>query len=475
MKWPNLVAGCVFLLILVFIEPGNLNIPGNSCQEFTATKKTSVMKKAEMPNGYLFTRSYTNYIFVLLFLLYMFDYIDRMVISSLFPFLKAEWSLTDFQCGGLVSAVYASIAICTFPVSVLIDRWSRKKTVGLMALIWGLATGLGAFTSSFRQLFSTRTIIGVGEAGYAPGGSAMISAMYPVEKRSWMLGLWNASIPLGSAIGVAIGGIIATHWGWRHALGIVAFPGIIVAFLFFFVKDYKTVDLLKKAPSDVNPTRQNMVKMSVLDMLKEFIQKPSLIFTYFGIAGVVFTTTALLTWLPTYFIRVQGMEASPAGVKSSAVMLLAIVGAPLGGFLVDRWRKRRINARLIFPAITTLVSAIIMFFAFTVFAGKMQYLLLLSVGISITAFVSAASAVTQDVVHAGLRAISYAVAVVVQNLLGAFLAPIVMGAISDATSIQTAFNLLPVSLLLASGLFFAGSFFYEKDLSKVVNVKLEAV
>jgi MFS family permease len=156
-------------------------------------------------------------------------------------------------------------------------------------------------------------------------------------------------------------------------------------------------------------------------------------------------------------------------------MLMAIVGAPLGGFLVDRWRKNRINARLIFPAITTLISAIIMFLAFTIFAGKMQYLLLLSVGISLTAFVSAASAVTQDVVHAGLRAISYAIAVVVQNLLGATMAPITMGAISDATNIQTAFNLLPVSLVLASVLFFVGSFYYERDLSKVENIKLEAI
>jgi MFS family permease len=433
------------------------------------------MNIKDTPKHYLFSRSYTNYIFVLLFLLYMFDYLDRMVISSLFPFLKAEWELTDFQCGGLVSAVYASIVIFTFPVSILIDRWSRKKTVGLMALIWGIATALGAFTKSFRQLFSTRSLIGVGEAGYAPGGSAMISAMYPVEKRSWMLGLWNASIPLGSAMGVAIGGIIATHWGWRHALGIVSIPGLIVAVMFFFVKDYKTVGLLKKEPPTDKAAERRMVKMSILDMFDEFIHKPSLIFTYFGIAGVVFTTTSLMTWLPTYFIRVQGMPASPAGVKSSAVMLLAIIGAPLGGFLVDRWRKNRINARLIFPAITTLISAIIMFFAFTIFAGKMQYLLLLSVGISITAFVSAASAVTQDVVHAGLRAISYAVAVVVQNLLGAFMAPIVMGAISDATNIQTAFNLLPISLILSSGLFFAGSFFYEKDLSKVENIKLEPV
>lgn len=431
------------------------------------------MKKAVDQSQYLFSRSYTNYVFVLLFLLYMFDYVDRMVISSLFPFLKAEWNLTDTQCGGLVSAVYGSIVAFTFPVSVLIDRWSRRKTVGLMALLWGVATGLGAFTNTFRQLFTTRSIIGVGEAGYAPGGSAMISAMYPVEKRSWMMGLWNASIPLGSAMGVALGGIIATHWGWRHALGLVAIPGIIVAVLFFFVKDYRTVDLVKRDPS-VGQNKGKLVRMSISDLFREFIQKPSLLFTYFGMAGVVFSTTSLMTWLPTYFNRVQGIPADQAGMKSSVVMLLAIIGAPLGGFLVDRWRRRRVNARLIFPAITTLISAVFMFLAFTLFTGeKMQYMMLLSVGISITAFISAASAVTQDVVHAGLRAISYAIAVVVQNLLGSMTAPIVIGAISDATNIQTAFNLLPISLVIASLLFFAGSFFYERDLSKVETVKLE--
>jgi MFS family permease len=431
------------------------------------------MKKAVDQSQYLFSRSYTNYVFTLLFLLYMFDYVDRMVISSLFPFLKAEWNLTDTQCGGLVSAVYGSIVAFTFPVSILIDRWSRRKTVGLMALLWGVATGLGALTNTFRQLFTTRSVIGVGEAGYAPGGSAMISAMYPVEKRSWMLGLWNASIPLGSAMGVALGGVIATHWGWRHALGLVAIPGIIVAVLFFFVKDYRTVDLLKRDPS-VNQVRGKLVRMSISDLFREFIQKPSLLFTYFGMAGVVFSTTSLMTWLPTYFNRVQGIPADQAGMKSSVVMLLAIIGAPLGGFLVDRWRRRRVNARLIFPAITTLISAVFMFLAFTLFTGeKMQYMMLLSVGISITAFVSAASAVTQDVVHAGLRAISYAIAVVVQNLLGSMTAPIVIGAISDASNIQTAFNLLPVSLVIASVLFFAGSFFYERDLAKVEHVKLE--
>ncbi len=433
------------------------------------------MKNQIIPEGYLFTRKYTNYIFMLLFLLYMFDYIDRMVITSLFPFLKTDWNLTDTQCGALVSAVYWSIVLFTFPVSVLVDRWSRRKTIGLMAVLWSLATGLGALSGNYRQLFSARTVIGIGEAGYAPGGSAMMSALYPERKRSWMMGLWNASIPLGSAIGVALGGIIATYWGWRHALGIVAIPGMVIAILFFFVKDYKTVGLEKTVTKEDKKAERKKVRMSIVDMLKEFLAKPSLIFTYFGMAAVVFTTTSLLTWLPTYFHRAQGVLEKNAGVKASAVMLFAIIGAPLGGYLTDRWRKKQINARLLVPTLTSLLSAVLMFLAFSVFDGKMQYLILLSMGISITAFIAATAAVTQDVVHPGMRAISYAVAVVIQNLLGASLGPIVMGAISDATNIQTAFAFLPIALLIASALFFAGSFYYEKDLRKVEKIKLEVV
>jgi MFS family permease len=433
------------------------------------------MKNNVAPEGYLFSKRYTNYVFILLFLLYMFDYVDRMVVTSLFPFLKADWNLTDTQCGMMVSSVYWSIVALTFPVSIIVDRWSRRKTIGLMAVLWSLATGVCAFTKSLPQLLTTRTFIGVGEAGYAPGGTAMIAGLYPQEKRSWMMGLWNASIPLGSAIGIALGGIIATHWGWRHAFGLVAIPGLVVAILFFFVKDYKTVGLTKSNGVVDKKSERKAVAMSISDMLKEFLDKPSLIFTYFGMAGVVFATTSLLTWLPTYFHRVQGLAESQAGLKSSSIMVLALVGAPLGGYIADRWRKKKINARLLFPTITTLLSAILLFLAFIVFPGKMQYILLLSLGVLITAFVSAASAVTQDLVHAGMRAMSYAIAVVVQNLLGASMGPIVIGAISDFSNIQTAMSVLPAALLIASVMFFSGSIFYEKDLLKVEKIKLESI
>ncbi len=201
------------------------------------------MKNTEIKEGYLFSKRYSYYVFALLFLLYMFDYIDRMVITSMFPAIEKDWGISHTQSGMLVSAVYWAIVLLTFPVSLLVDRWSRTKTIGIMAIMWSIATALCALTGNYVQLFMARMLIGIGEAGYAPGGSAVISGLFPLDKRSRMMGLWNASIPVGTAIGHLLGGLIAVKLGWKHAFGIVALPGLIIAILFLFIKDYKTVDL----------------------------------------------------------------------------------------------------------------------------------------------------------------------------------------------------------------------------------------
>lgn len=430
-------------------------------------RKRFDMVSIRRPKGYLFSKSYTTYVFILVFLLYMFDYIDRVVVTSMFTAIEKDLGISHTKSGLLVSAVYWSIVLLTFPVSILVDRWSRSKTIGIMAIIWSIATALCALTGNFMQLFMTRTLIGVGEAGYAPGGTAMISGMYPQEKRARMMGLWNASIPMGTAIGILLGGIIATHWGWRHAFGLVAIPGLIVAIAFLFIKDYKTIDL------SYTDEKNEKVRMGIKDMLKEFLTKPSLIFTYFGIAAVVFVTTSIITWLSTYFEVTRHLPPGKAGTLSSAVMALAIVGAPLGGWLADRWNRTNVKARLLFPTISTVLAAVFLFAALYIFKGTAQYIMFLCMGVFITAFISAASAVTQDVIHAGLRAMSYALAVVIQNLLGASIAPIVIGKIYDISDITTAFTILPFVLIFAAILFYAGSRFYESDLKKVPSFKLK--
>jgi len=400
----------------------------------------------------------------------MFDYVDRMVVSSLTPFIQDDWGINDTQVGALSSVVYWSIVAMTLPISALVDRWSRRKTIGAMATLWSLATAACALTSNFGGLMVARGFIGVGEAGYAPGGAAMISAMYPKEKRSWIMGLWNASIPLGSAIGVGLGGVIAMQWGWKSAFGIVAIPGLIIAILFFFVKDYKTIELVKVKAKEKEPRK---VRMGFKDLVKEFVSKPSLLFTYFGFTAVVFVTTSLLWWLDDYFHRFYDLPMNKASTQASLVMLLAIIGAPLGGYLTDRWRRRRINARLLFPSMSTLLAAGLCLVGFTLLTGTGQYIALLGMGMVITSFIPGAAAATQDLVHPGLRATSYSLAVVIQNLLGASMGPLVIGWISDKTDLETALKTLPIFLLIACILFFIGSLFYKRDLEKVQVVRLE--
>jgi predicted MFS family arabinose efflux permease len=418
------------------------------------------------------SRRYTKYVFALLFLLYMFDYIDRLVVVSLFPYIKKDWGVSDAQLGLLISAVYWSILLFTLPISILVDRWSRKNCIGLMSLIWSLATVACAFTRNFTQLFTARAVIGLGEAGYAPGGAAMISALFPEEKRARMMGVWNASIPLGSALGVALGGFVAHRYGWQHAFGLVALPGMLIGLLFFGVRDYETVELIRTGRDKAAPAGQ---RMDFKEVVAEFARKPSLIFNNLGMAANVFVTTSLLTWLPSYFYRLEGLDMTRAGLKGSIIMLMAFLGAPLGGILADAWYNRKPEGRMRFPAVSSLVTGFLLFAAFTLFRGKVQYVILLMSGVAAVGFVSAAVAVTQDVVHPGLRAVSVSLNVIVQHIFGSAVGPPVIGVLSDSLGLEKAVMFIPVMNVMAAVLFYVGSRYYTADVAKVdrITVKIK--
>jgi MFS family permease len=213
--------------------------------------------------------------------------------------------------------------------------------------------------------------------------------------------------------------------------------------------------------------------MEKKDMFKEFLSRPSVLFTYFGMAAIVFVTTAMIVWLPTYFASELKIEPKLAGTLAGAVMLLALIGAPLGGYLTDKWREKKSNARLLFPTISTMISALLLFIALFLFKGTGQIIVLFIFGAWVMTFLAGAAAVTQDVIHPGMRATSYAIAVAVQNLLGSFTAPIVLGKISDLSNIKTAISILPFALLIGTVLFYLGSRYYNSDMEKVTKIRLE--
>jgi MFS family permease len=136
--------------------------------------------------------------------------------------------------------------------------------------------------------------------------------------------------------------------------------------------------------------------------------------------------------------------------------------------------KKRINARLLFSSLSSITTAVVFFSAFYFFSGPLQYYILLFGGVCAIAFASSAIAVTQDVVHPGLRATSYSLCVIVQNLLGSSVGPLFVGVLSDQYDIKTALTIASLSSLVAGILFFIGSFYYEKDLAKVEKISIMA-
>ena len=131
-------------------------------------------------------------------------------------------------------------------MALLADRVSRVKSIVVMATVWSMATISCMFTTNFGQLFSARAVVGAGETGYGSVGAALIATLFPVRLRSALLGAFFAAASLGSVLGVVLGGVIAAKWGWRAAFGVVGVPGLALALLYLFVRDYKTVDLTPK-------------------------------------------------------------------------------------------------------------------------------------------------------------------------------------------------------------------------------------
>ena len=212
--------------------------------------------------------------FSLLCLLMVFDFTDRMILAALIPSIKTEWQIT---AGMLSSILTLGMVLCALPASIAIERWSRVKTASIMGVVWSLASAAGGLAGSVTQLAASRALVGAGEAGYTPVSSTWISAAFPKRRRQLALGLFSSAQPIGMALGVALGGYVATHYGWRHALGIMALPGLLIAVWLYRGHDYQTVsvrDTAARSPGEP----------ALRGRLAVIAGTPSLVFAYLSAA-----------------------------------------------------------------------------------------------------------------------------------------------------------------------------------------------
>lgn len=420
-------------------------------------------------SGYLFSRRSTFATFFLFCLLMVFDFADRMILAALLPAIKAEWQISDATAGLLSSVLTLGMVLFAFPASFLIDRWSRSRSASLMGVVWSLAAAGGALAQNVGQLLLSRGLVGVGEAGYAPAAYTWISAAFPKQRRQLALGLFSSAQPIGMALGVAAGGLIATHYGWKHALGIVALPGLAVALLLYRGADFKNPPRASAAASPGSGADPAARRSTIL-------RRPSLLLAYLGAALGTLQWVPLIFFLPSWLNREHGIPVQTAALMTSGVMLLSIVSIPLGGWVMDRWNRRDERAKLIWPVIAGAAATTLYVLALGLGGGVALSYALLLVGLFIGASAGTGPlAVTQELVHPTIRAFSATCSIVTIHLLGSIPGPFLAGLLSDRLGLTEALLVLVsaagaayvVTLLLALR-------HYPQDLSRAGQVRLEA-
>jgi predicted MFS family arabinose efflux permease len=407
-------------------------------------------------------RRYAWAAFAVLFGLMLVDYVDRQVVVSMFSHLKAEWSLSDSQLGGLVSVVSITVALGAVPLSLLADRWSRVKSIFLMALIWSLATISCAFAASYPQLLGARSVVGLGEAAYGTVGAALLATLFPLRLRSTVLGAFFLASLFGSVLGVVLGGVIAERWGWQSGFGAVGIPGLLLAFVFLFVvRDYRTVALPTSESSGQRHTAPGAIVAALL-------RPRTMLIACLGAGLQLLTLSMTYAWLPSYLNRYYGLAPDQAGIKAGLVVLLGGIGAFVWGVVADRLTPRIPNARLYVPAACAVLTTLFMSTAFAFLPpGNAQFALIATGGLLMAANVGPISAVVIDVVHPAVRATAGSVLSLTQNLFGLAGGPLLAGALSDAYGLPFALSVIPGFCLLAATCFLIAARTYVFDLKHV--------
>jgi MFS family permease len=428
----------------------------------------------DRPGGaddYLVSKRQAWFAFAMTFGLMLFDYIDRQVIVSLFPHLKAEWNLSDKQLGALVSIISIVVAVGGIPVALIADRFSRVKSVVAMAVTWSVATIACMFTTSYGQLFAARAMVGVGETGYGSVGAALIASLFPHRLRSALLGAFFAAASIGSVLGVLLGGVIAAKFGWKAAFGAVGVPGLVLALLYMAVRDYKTVPL--------NPTLERATRSTgsvIAHVAGTLMRTRTLLWVCVGAAMQLIVVSVVWSWLPSYLNRYYGIAPDAAAKQSALVVLLGALGCVVWGAVVDRLGRRRARRKLVALATLCVLTTAVFMAAFgAMVPGAAQFRVIAFGGFLMTFSVGVVAAVALDVIHPGVRSTGAAVLSLFQNLFGLAVGPFLAGALSDLWGLQQAMAVIPAFSLLAALLFVVASRSYESDLDRVRDIALAPV
>src|SRR6266852_6758348 len=372
------------------------------------------------------TKGQARFAFTILLIINILNYADRYLLPAVLPKIQKDFGLTPFQEGLLGSSFLFVYALATLPVGVWADRSIRKKIIALCVGIWSVATGLAGFTSNFLQLFTVRSILGIGEAGYAPASLSLLGDLFSKTRRGRILSYWSSGQLIGAAFGLNAGETLTTP---AHAS---------------LAKDFwGSIKKLRQIP-----TYWTLVV--------------ALVFSFFTIGGTTF-------WMPTYVVDTFHLSVSQAGVIAGGVVVgSGLIGTVAGGWLADFAQRRRPEGRLLVAALGFLLGTPLVLIALSIHTLPLFIAVFVVAGIFLTFCVGPLNAVIQDVIMPGMRATALGLALLLAHLLGDAAAPLVIGAIASAHSLFFALIITaPIFLFLAGLICLLGLRTVARDMQRM--------
>ena len=379
-----------------------------------------------------------SYAILVLTIMNLLNYLDRYVPSVVKDLFKHDLNLTDFQTSLPITGFVIVYMISSVIFGALADRFPRKYLIAAGVVIWSIATALAAFATGFWTFMLARALVGVGEAAYATIAPALLSDFFPPEKRNKILTIFYVAIPVGSAMGFILGGMLGQTYGWRAAFLICGIPGILMALLALWIKDPGRGRYDQDAA--VTPPKW-------AEALGLLLRNREYMLIVAGYTAVTFAAGALADWFPTFLQRHRGMsiEASGHYVGMSAVVG-GLLGTVAGGFLADYLKKYTRQSYMALSGWSMLLATIFGFFALTLHDPMAAIVMLFGAQFFLWFYNGPVNATLANCVPSSLRVRAFAFTILSIHLLGDAISPTIVGLASDFIGLQMALQLVPIAM-----------------------------
>ncbi len=385
---------------------------------------TALPGKSAIPRALLYT----------LLVVYILNFLDRQILNILGEPIKADLGLSDTALGLLAGPAFAVFyALLGLPIARYADRvgTNRVTLIAISLAIWSAMTALCGFAQNFTQLLFARIGVGVGEAGCTPAAHSLISDSVPAAKRPSAIAFYGMGVPIGTLLGLVIGGTVNDIYGWRAALMLVAVPGLLLALIVPFLMREPRRQAVALAELAAQTTPKAAV--STADALRALFASRAYMLLLAAASVTAFLSYGKGLWTISFFVRSHGLSTTQVGLAMAVALGAAgVLGTWLGGWMADRFGSVDKRHLLTTPALGMAVAAPFLFFGYLVEDWRMAVALIIVPTMLNAAYYGPTYACVQGLVRPELRAIAAAVMLFGQNFIGLGLGPFLFGALSDA-------------------------------------------